>query len=319
MLLAAEIQAGRRCLATKLALPRSPNQGALSTLHRRAYTGYSYSFFANDRPRLPSMPAPIPSASGAFDPGSLPRHVAEAVWRGAELGDSVSRTVSSGFAELDIELPGGGWPTHSLTELLMPQAALCEWRLLSRSIPSLMSSGGRIYLIAPPKQPHAAGLEQLGLNADQVVWIHASTPVDRLWVTEQIVKSDPAGAVLSWLPQARPEQIRRLQVHAQSCDAPVFLFRPVTALTDSSPAPLRVAVALANGWQLEVRIPKRRGASLDEALYLAAMPGNLESVIPPRLKTVPAPAAALSREEASNAWALGRVAPHPSAGQPVSH
>jgi len=265
------------------------------------------------------MPAPARPDLGAFDPGALPRHVGDAVWRGSELGDAVSRTVSSGFAELDRELPGGGWPTRSLTELLMPQAALCEWRLLGRALPSLIASGGRIYLIAPPKQPHAGGLEQLGLYADQVVWIHASTPVDRLWVTEQIVKSDPAGAVLSWLPQARPEQIRRLQIHAPSCDTPVFLFRPMGALHDTSPAPLRVSVVLDKGWQLEVRIPKRRGASLDNALYLTAMPGNLESVIPPRLKIVPASAVPPFREEATDAWALGRVAPNRSAGQPVSH
>lgn len=47
---------------------------------------------------------------------------------------------------------------------------------------------------------------------------------------------------MAWLPQARPEQIRRLQIHAQSCDAPVFLLRPITALNDASPAPLRVTV-----------------------------------------------------------------------------
>ncbi len=176
-----------------------------------------------------------------------------------------------------------------------------------------------MYLIAPPKQPHVGGLEQLGLSADQVVWIHATTPVDRLWATEQIVKSDPAGAVLAWLPQARPEQIRRLQIHAQSCGAPVYLFRPATALHDTSPAPLRVHVVLAEGWQLEVRIPKRRGASLDEALYLHAMPGNLVPVIPPRLKTVPGPSGVPFRKEATDAWALGRIAPYPSSSQPVSH
>lgn len=255
----------------------------------------------------------------AFDPGGLPRHIAEAVWRGGEVGDAASRTVASGFPELDRELPGGGWPTHSLTELLMPQAALCEWRLLGRSLPALLSEGGRVYLIAPPKQPHVGGLEQLGLLADQVVWIHATAPVDRLWVTEQIVKSDPAGAIFSWLPQARPEQIRRLQIHAQSCGAPIFLFRPAAALHDTSPAPLRVTVALAGGWQLEVRIPKRRGTSLDEALYLHAMPGNLVPVIPPRLKTVPVPPRAPFRKEATDAWALGRTAPYSSASQPVSH
>lgn len=263
------------------------------------------------------MAHPTLSSAPSCSADALPRHVAAAVWRGSEVGDPVSRTISSGFAELDAQLPGRGWPTHCLTELLMPQAALCEWRLLGRSAPSLVESGGRVYLIGPPKQPHASGLAQLGLSANNVVWINTSSPADRLWVTEQIVKSDPAGAVLSWLPQARPEQIRRLQIHAQACDAPVFLFRPVATLSEASPAPLRVTAALAAGWLLEVRIPKRRGASFPDSLYLAAMPTNLAEVLPPRLQSVPAAAAALSREEASDARALGRAAT--SSRQPVSH
>ncbi|MCO4093916.1 MAG: translesion DNA synthesis-associated protein ImuA [Acidovorax sp.] len=267
------------------------------------------------------MSAPLPAAFAAFDPGAmLAPHVAEALWRGTEVNASAVRTVRTGFDALDAQLPGGGWPTHSLTEVLTPQAAFCEWRLLGRSLPALMQDGGRLYLIAPPKQPHAGGLAQLGVTAEQVLWIDASKPVDRLWVTEQILKSGPAGAVLAWLPQARPEQLRRLQIHAQSCDAPVFLFRPLATLADASPAPLRITVAPAQGWDLEVRIAKRRGSCLDESLYLPAMPGNLADVIPPRLHTVPAaPAVAPSREEASHARALGRIAPPAAARVPVSH
>ncbi len=261
----------------------------------------------------------VPAAPNPFDPGVLPRHVADAVWRGCEVGGTAARTVPTGFGALDAQLPGGGWPTHSLTELLLPQAALCEWRLLGPALPALVRSGGRIYLIAPPRPPHAPGLAQLGVSADQLIWVRTTTPIDGLWVTEQIVKSAPTGAVLSWLPQARPGQIRRLQIHAQSCGAPVFLFRPLTALHDASPAPLRVCVALADGWQLEVRIPKRRGASFDEPLYLAAMPMNLAGVLPPRLRTLPAPMAAPSRKESAYARALGRVASPFPAAEPLSH
>ena len=265
------------------------------------------------------MPALPPAAFSAFDPGALPRHVADAVWRGSEVGGAAARTVPTGFEALDGQLPGGGWPTHSLTELLMPQAALCEWRLLGPALPAFMQSGGRVYLIAPPRPPHAAGLAQLGVPPDRLVWIRASTPVDRLWVTEQIVKSDPAGVVLSWLPQARPEQIRRLQIHAQSCDAPVFLFRPAVTQHDASPAPLRVSVALAEGWNLEVRIPKRRGTSLEAPLVLSAVPGNLAMVLPPRLKSVSAPAAVSVCKEVSDARALGRIVASFTARVPLSH
>lgn len=265
------------------------------------------------------MPVPAPSTGSAFDDGALPRHVLEAVWRGTDLGGAEFRTVSSGFTALDAQLPGGGWPTHSLTELLMPQAALCEWRLLGPALQPLLAEGGRLYLIAPPKQPFAAGLAQLGVTPNQVMWIAATTPVDRLWATEQIVKSDPAGAVLSWLPQARPEQVRRLQVHATVCDAPVFLFRPVATLRDSSPAPLRISVTTGKGWELEVRIPKRKGSSFDDVLHLAAMPSNLVDALPPRLRSLIALSATHSIPEATDARALGRIPTRPIAGVPFSH
>jgi protein ImuA len=129
-----------------------------------------------------------------------------------------------------------------LTEILQPQPALCEWRLLGASLSRIVASGGHIILVSPPKHPHLPGLMQHGLHQHQIVWLDAKTPAERLWTTEQLVKSNPAGAILSWLPQARPEQLRRLQVHAQACDSPVFLFRPATAQQDASPAPLRLLV-----------------------------------------------------------------------------
>lgn len=241
-----------------------------------------------------------------FDRWQLPAHVAEAVWKGNELGVSDVRTVSTGHKNLDSALPGEGWPTASLSEVLQPQPAVCEWRLIGPALPNLLADKEScLYLVAPPKQPSAMGLAQLGVRPEQLVWITADGPADRLWVTEQLLKSDPDGAVLAWLPQARPEQIRRLQVHAHSCDAPVFLFRPETALRDTSAAPLRLSVRPGVGWHIDVHVRKRRGASLDEVLHLPAMPGSLDIVIPPRLRSLtPQP---LNGTEVTHA--LGRAAP----------
>ncbi len=242
--------------------------------------------------------------------------MAEAVWRGTELGKVDARVVASGFPALDSELPGGGWPTRSLTELLLPQSAICEWRLLGPAVPSLLAEEGScVYLVSPPKQPNAPGLAQLGVTPDRLVWIDVKGPADRLWVTEQLLKSDPCGVVLVWLPQARPEQMRRLQVHAQNCDAPVFIIRPEIALRDTSAAPLRVSIALGVGWNIDVRVRKRRGATFDGVLELAAMPGNLDIVIPPRLRTLPAPRPA--REEVPHV--LGSLATNPASKLSVPH
>jgi protein ImuA len=47
------------------------------------------------------------------------------VWRGDELGAAESPCVGSGWDALDAALPGGGWPTAALTEVLSP--SLPRW------------------------------------------------------------------------------------------------------------------------------------------------------------------------------------------------
>lgn len=223
-------------------------------------------------------------ASQPFDVGQLPNNVSRSIWRGTEVGQPGQAVVSSGFSELDSQLPGGGWPCNAITELLQPQPTLCEWRLLSPALAGLVASGGQILLVGPPKRPHAPGLLKLGIAEKNLVWIAADTPAERLWTTEQLVKANPrGGAILAWLPQARAEQLRRLQVHAQSCDCPVFLFRPEAAQLDASPAPLRVSASLGADWQLNVQILKRKGALMDGSIALTSIPGTLASVFTPRL------------------------------------
>ena len=253
------------------------------------------------------MPVAASTVAHAFDPGALSGPVAAALWRGVDLGRAAARTVPTGFDLLDAQLPGGGWPTQAVTELLLPQAPLCEWRLLGPALPAMLQGGGRIYLVGPPQPPHAGGLAQLGVPPAQVVWVRAVAPLERLWATEQILQANPAGAVLAWLPQARPEQIRRLQIHALSCDAPVFLVRPEGALRQASPAPLRVMVALGPGWALQVRIPKRRGSAFEGMLRLEAIPGNLLNMLPPRWGSTPATVQPPLAKESSDVPALGRI------------
>ena len=264
-----------------------------------------------------AAPAPGDALPHPFDIGQLPGSIAQAIWRGSEVGQAGESVVSSGFATLDAQLPGGGWPCNALTELLQPQPALCEWRLLSPALAGLAAGGGQILLVGPPKRPHAPGLVQLGIAEKNIVWIAADTPAERLWATEQLVKANPrGGAILAWLPQARAEQLRRLQVHAQSCDCPVFLFRPEAAQLDASPAPLRVLTNLGSDWTLHVHILKRKGALLDGHLVLPALPGTLASVLTPRLMQ---PSQLLARTEATHVHALGRAADRHRLRQLAAH
>ena len=218
-------------------------------------------------------------------PGELPADVEAAIWRGNELGSPITKVVSSGFPALDAELPGAGWPCHSLTEILQPQPTVVEWRLLAPAIREVVAGGGNIVVVGPPKSPHLPGLRHVGLDERHLVWIQAETPAERLWVTEQLVKANAAGLLVSWLPQARQEQIRRLQVCAQACDGPVFLCRPAAAEYEASAAPLRVQLRFGLDWELHVHLLKRKGPTHEGTVTLSSVPGGLESIITPRIRT----------------------------------
>jgi protein ImuA len=230
----------------------------------------------------PSTSACVPRA--IFDTRALPPTVAAALWRGDQLGSPAQTVHPSGFEVLDAALPGGGWPGHSLTEILCPQSATLEWRLLGPVLAHAGATGRSVVLVGPPRQPHLPGLRLAGLNERQLVWLLAETPAERLWSAEQLVKSQAAGALVVWLPQVRPEQVRRLQVLAADHAGPVFVCRPSTAAQESSAAPLRLLARVGPDWTLQVDVFKRQGPPLAETLRLPAVPAGLQAILTPRLR-----------------------------------
>ncbi|UXH79712.1 translesion DNA synthesis-associated protein ImuA [Roseateles amylovorans] len=240
----------------------------------------------------PTEPDPEPDLEALVSPSQnaarpaltpLPSAIADVLWRGDALGRTSTLTWSSGFPALDAELPGGGWPAQQITEVLQTQFSLAEWRLVGPALRTLVKRGTAVVLVGPPKRPHLPGLRHLGLDERHLVWIQAQAPSERLWCTEQLIKSNAAGAVMAWMPQAAPEQLRRLQVLAQSFEGPIFLFRPLEARHDPSPAPLRLQVTIDVDWALQVQILKRKGPAQETPLRLPSIPGGLDTVLTPRV------------------------------------
>jgi protein ImuA len=229
-----------------------------------------------------SASASVPRA--AFDASTLPPSVAAALWRGDQLGSPVVAVHPSGFEALDAALPGGGWPGHSLSEILSPQSATLEWRLLGPALARVCTAGHSVVLVGPPRTPHLPGLRLAGLSERQLVWVQAETPAERLWSAEQLVKANAGGALVIWLPQVRPEQVRRLQVLATGHAGPVFLCRPSTATQESSAAPLRVLARVGVDWTLLVDVVKRQGPPLVASLHLPSVPAGLQAILTPRLR-----------------------------------
>ncbi len=237
------------------------------------------------RASLPAAPRTAPDAG-----------LVAGLWKADQLSTAGVRALPSRFAALDAELPGGGWPIGMLTELITRHAGVGELRLLIPLLRQLTVERKIVILLAPPLVPYAPALASFGVDLNYLIVIQAANAADRLWAVEQTLKSTSFGALLAWLPQTRtrPEHLRRMQLAAQSSRGPVFLFRPLPAQFESSPAPLRLLLLPRPQQTLSVQLLKRRGP-------LAADPLLLALPMPPvslQLRTVRAPADTLHGVEA---------------------
>jgi hypothetical protein len=181
------------------------------------------------------------------------------VWRGSTLVQSVLQAVPTGFAMLDHELPGGGWPGGALAEILYAHEGIGELQLVLPALAALSAAGHRIAWIAPPHLPYAPALAAAGLNPSSLTVVHVPSRLDALWAVEQSLRAGTCKAVLVWLRGARYADLRRLALAAASNQGIGIVFRPAEESAQPSPACLRLALA-ADAGRVSARILKRRGA-----------------------------------------------------------
>jgi protein ImuA len=239
----------------------------------------------------------MPAFAASSPPRSSLPDIHADVWQAHALASAHLQVHATGDAVLDAQLPGGGWPVGALIELLQPAGVHSEWRLL---LPALVRSGrGPVVLVGAPQLPFAPALAAQGLLASRLVCVRADAAA-RLWATEQALRCAEVDAVLAWLPQARSDQLRRLQMAAAEHHKLLFAMRPAQAQAEASPALLRLAIAPvvsptgADGHDaLLTHILKRRGPPLVQPLQLSARAGQLAVLL-----------------AAEGAYALDRTAAH---------
>jgi hypothetical protein len=189
------------------------------------------------------------------------------LWRGEECARNVP-TVPSGFDTLDRCLPGGGWPQGALSELFVPVVGIGELSLLMPACARLTHAGRWVIFIAPPHVPYAPALAAAGLNLARLLLVRAESGKEKLWALEQALKSGHCGAVLAWPDRSDDRSQRRLQLACEQGGTSGFLFVQAQAAAEASTAALRLALAPAADGQLDVRILKRRGGTLNRTLRI---------------------------------------------------
>ena len=210
------------------------------------------------------------------------------VWRAGELGTASVQTVGTGYAALSHVLPGGGWPCGAMTEVLQSQPGQYEWGLIAPALGALQAASpdALVVLVGAPYCPFGPALGARQLNMQRLLSIHCKNDSPAmLWATREALQCADVGAVLAWLPDARGTHLRRLQIAALGANKLLFVFRPLHAQHDSSPAPLRLKLTgmahAANGeaHNLQIDVFKRRGPNLAAPVLIDTRPPRLAALL----------------------------------------
>jgi len=215
--------------------------------------------------------------------GSVP------LWRADEAEDTGGPVLASCFAELDRELPGGGWPLGQLVELLTDDAGIGELSLLAPALAQLAQARRCTVWVLPVDAarpaphsfeaqtiPYAPALATAGLDLARTIFVKPATPREGLWAVEQSLRARHLGAVVGWLPAGGSSEsdfraLRRLHLLAQRHQALAFVLRSTRHAQAPSPAVLRLQLA-NDGAALAITVLKRRGRPLLQALRITVQP-----------------------------------------------
>ncbi len=193
------------------------------------------------------------------------------IWRGSRLAEVSTPSIPTGFAQLDAELPGGGWPTAALTEILPQHEGIGELRILGPALAQLSRQGRWLAWIAPPHIPYAPALQAAGIDLSKLLLIKPNAPRETIWAIEQALRSKACGAILGWPDKITYPELRRLQLAAEGQDVLAVLFRTPQCAAETTPAALRISLSCNNG-ELAIRLLKRRGASAHAAIAVRPRP-----------------------------------------------
>lgn len=166
--------------------------------------------------------------------------------------------VPSGFAALDAQLPGGGWPHPALIEVLNERPGIGELSLFLPALRHLSECNPTIAWFNPPHLPYPPALAERGLARVNLLVSKPFTAARTLWAMEQALRSGACAAVLAWVDAANMHALRRLKLAANAGPCFGLLFRSPRQRAHPSPATVRLMLS-ADEAMLVVELMKVQG------------------------------------------------------------
>lgn len=172
----------------------------------------------------------------------------------------VRASVPSGHTVLDAAL-GGGWPQPALLEFLIDQVGVGELSLLRALLKTRLDQENldeiaHVLWLNPPYTLQAVALAQCGIDPARQ-WIAVGlTQRDTLWTMEQALRAGVR--TIAWTRRPGLSGLRRLKLATAAGHCCGVLFRPVSEMSEASPANVR-AVLSSHDANMQVRLLKVQG------------------------------------------------------------
>lgn len=217
-----------------------------------------------------SQPSQHPSQPSINGASSHSRSIDEllhsnpTLWRGCDMAGQGFHGHSTGFSPLDDILPGRGWPSSGLVEVVSPHWGMGELQLLIPLMRRVVEQGKWIMWISPPYLLYAPALIQAGINTEQVLVVKLDTSCkDALWSMEKALQTENCGLVLAWQNWLPNKVLRRLQLAAETGGTMGVLFKHRDSKYSPSPLRLEIKDSMPSSGQFsetEITVTKARGS-----------------------------------------------------------
>ncbi len=181
------------------------------------------------------------------------------VWQAAQQPCSSARVISSGYQQLNRELPQGGWQAGQVCEIYPHRYGCGDMHILLPVLATLSHQQQWIMMVAPPAIPYAPALTMAGIDTRRLLMVHPKDRKEALWCVEEGLRSGHCSAVMGWLPESDPNSIRRIQLACEASKNFCWLWPDARHQNSASAAPLRLQVTRISAEQANLRFIKRRG------------------------------------------------------------
>jgi len=167
------------------------------------------------------------------------------------------------------ELPGGGWPTSALIEILPQHEGIGEACASSAMRCPVDFQGRFLVWIAPPYAALTRRRYAVPASISPgVILVKTRSPRETLWASEQALRSNACGAVLAWpRPLTYAAAAGVCKSPAEGSPSYLHPLSPATSWRETTPAPLRLSSPPRTA-SLRCAVLKRRGSPLVNPILL---------------------------------------------------